>query len=253
MPLATNDRLVALDGVYNFRDLGGYRTTDGRSIHWQRLFRADGLDKLTVDDVEALRPIGLQSVIDLRSQAEIDRVGRFPVETHPVTWHHLSITDTTWDRDEALKAHRTADDFLTRAYAQMLRDGAPRFAKAFELLADTDALPAVFHCAAGKDRTGILAALVLGSLRVDTETIVADFALTEDSMPKFIAAMQARYPERVAEMASVPPAFMSANPAAMRSTIRSITADHGSIRNYVREIGVPNDVVDHLAGMLLTD
>jgi protein-tyrosine phosphatase len=253
MPLATNDRLVTLDGVYNFRDLGGYQTLDGRSVRWQRLFRADGLDKLTADDVEALRPVELQTVIDLRSQAEIDRVGRFPVESYPVTWHHLSITDTTWDRDEALKAHRTADDFLTRAYSQMLTQGAPRFAAAFELLADVDALPAVFHCAAGKDRTGILAALVLGCLRVDTETIVADFALTEDSMPKFIAAMQERYPERVAEMSTVPPAFMSANPAAMRATIRSISADYGSIRNYVREIGVPNDVVDHLAGVLLTD
>ena len=73
-------RLIALDGVHNFRDMGGYPTVDGRTTRWGRLYRADGLFRLTTDDVEALRPLGLRTVVDLRTQEEIDLRGRFPVE-----------------------------------------------------------------------------------------------------------------------------------------------------------------------------
>jgi protein-tyrosine phosphatase len=98
----------------------------------------------------------------------------------------------------------------------------------------------------------LLAALLLGTLGVDESTIVADYALTEATMPRFFEAMKLRYPERVETMAKVPAGFMSASPEAMQITLRSLGAAHGSIRNYVRDIGVSDDVIGHLEAVLLT-
>ena len=138
-------RLVALEAVHNFRDLGGYPTADGRSMKWRTLFRADGLYRLTPGDVATLEPLGLRTVIDLRSETELDQRGRFPVDAHPVVFHHaldlLELTDATWadlDRPE----YERDEDFLIWAYQEMLTVGAPRFAKAFDALAEPDALPA---------------------------------------------------------------------------------------------------------------
>jgi protein-tyrosine phosphatase len=246
------DRSIELAGAFNFRDMGGYETTDGRSVRWRQLFRADSLDSLTSVDLDAVNALGLNSVIDLRSTAEIERNGRFPVETASVAWHHLSIVDTTWERDENLPKDLGATEFLVVAYDKMLSDGAARFAGAFALLADANALPAVFHCAAGKDRTGLLAALVLGAIGVNTAAIVSDFALTEAAMPRFIEAMKLRYPERLAQAASIPAGYMAATPDAMQRTLDRLVGAHGSIRNYVRHIGVTDDAIDHLESVLLT-
>jgi protein-tyrosine phosphatase len=243
-------RLVALEAVHNFRDLGGYATADGRTTKWRTLFRADGLYRLTATDVATLEPLGLRTVIDLRSDTELDERGRFPVETHPVVFHHLPIVDTTWadlDRPE----YERDEDFLIWAYQEMLTMGAPRFAKAFEALAEPDALPAVFHCAAGKDRTGLLAALLLGSLGVSHDDIVADYTLTVEGMARFRIWADREWPEWAARMASMPRAFAAALPEAMRHIIDELCAEHGTLRNYVRSIGVSDDTLATLESVLL--
>jgi protein-tyrosine phosphatase len=243
-------RLVALEAVHNFRDLGGYATADGRTTKWRTLFRADGLYRLTATDVATLEPLGLRTVIDLRSDTELDERGRFPVETHPVVFHHLPIVDTTWadlDRPE----YERDEDFLIWAYQEMLAVGAPRFAKAFEALAEPDALPAVFHCAAGKDRTGLLAALLLGSLGVSHDDIVTDYTLTVEGMARFRIWADREWPEWAARMASMPRAFAAALPEAMRHIIDELCADHGTLRNYVRSIGVSDDTLATLESVLL--
>ena len=184
-------RNVDLHGVYNFRDLGGYTTRDGRSVRWRTLFRADGLGRLTADDLETLRPIALKTVVDLRTAREIDERGRFPFETYPVAFHHLSVIDATWDRERIRAENLPATEFLHGAYTAMLTEGAQQYAAAFRVLAGPDALPAVFHCAAGKDRTGLMAALVLGALGVEAHDVVADYALTQPTMERFIERVRA--------------------------------------------------------------
>ncbi|HEX2783106.1 MAG TPA: tyrosine-protein phosphatase [Ilumatobacteraceae bacterium] len=249
-PEAEPARLVALEAVHNFRDLGGYATADGRHTVWRTLFRADGLYRLTAADVVALEPLGLRTVIDLRSAPELSERGRFPVDVHPVVFHHLPIIDATWadaDRPE----HDRDEDFLIWAYQEMLTVGAPRFAAAFEALAEPDALPAVFHCAAGKDRTGLLAALLLGSLGVSDDDIVADYALTVEGMARFRAWAAREWPEWFERMASMPPAFTAALPEAMRHIVEELSAEHGSIRNYVKSIGVSDATLARLESVLL--
>jgi protein-tyrosine phosphatase len=243
-------RLVALEAVHNFRDLGGYATADGRTTLWRRLYRADGLYRLTPADVTALEPLGLRTVIDLRSAPELDERGRFPVDAHPVVFHHLPIVDKTWAHGDAPEYERD-EDFLIWAYQEMLTIGAPRFAAAFDILAEPGALPAVFHCAAGKDRTGLLAALLLGSLGVSHDDIVADYALTVEGMARFREWAAREWPEWVERMASLPPAYTAALPDAMRHTIDELCAEHGSIRDYVRSIGVSDATLDTLESVLL--
>jgi protein-tyrosine phosphatase len=133
----------------------------------------------------------------------------------------------------------------------MLTIGAPRFAMAFQALAEPDALPAVFHCAAGKDRTGILAALLLGSLGVSHDDIVDDYALTAASMVRFREWAAREWPEWLERMASMPKAFTSALPQAMSQILDDLCAEHGTIRNYVRSIGVGDDTLAILESALL--
>ena len=244
------ERLVALEAVHNFRDLGGYATADGRRTRWRTLFRADGLYRLTPADVAALEPLGLRTVIDLRSAPELAERGRFPVDVHPVVFHHLPIVDATWANIERPEYERD-EDFLIWAYQEMLTVGAPRFALAFDALAEPGALPAVFHCAAGKDRTGLLAALLLGSLGVAHDAIVADYALTVEGMARFRVWAAREWPEFMERLASMPAAFGAALPEAMHHILDELCAEHGTIRNYVRSIGVGDDTLATLESVLL--
>ena len=244
------ERLVVLEAVHNFRDLGGYAAADGRTIVWRKLFRADGLYRLTPADVAALEPLGLRTVIDLRSAPELDERGRFPIDAHPVVFHHLPIVDKTWAHGDAPEYERD-EDFLIWAYQDMLTVGAPRFAKSFEVLAEAEALPAVFHCAAGKDRTGLLAALLLGSLGVSHDDIVADYALTVEGMARFRVWAAREWPEWAERAASIPPAYTAALPDSMSHILDELRAEHGTIRDYVRSIGVTDATLATLESVLL--
>jgi protein-tyrosine phosphatase len=243
-------RVVHLDAVHNFRDLGGYRTDDGRTIGWGRLFRADGLYRLTDDDLDVVDALGIRTVVDLRSRPEFEQHGRFPLERYPVAFHHLPIMDTTWMSSEIPEVdddENGAIEFLTWAYCDMLGQGADRFAHAFKVLAVPGAAPAVFHCAAGKDRTGVLTALILGGLGVEHDAIVADYALTEAAMVRMRAWVLEFHPEMAARMGETPAFMLAANPRAMSNVLDRLVADHGSIRGYLSSIGVGDALLAEMA------
>jgi protein-tyrosine phosphatase len=246
-------RLVGLEGVHNFRDLGGYEMADGRTIGWGRLFRADGLYRVTESDLDMIDALGIRTVVDLRSSPELDQHGHFPFERYPVSFHHLPIIDATWQRDDMPDVPETEQgsiDFLTWAYSDMLEAGADRFAHAFQVLTVPGSGPAVFHCAAGKDRTGILAALILGGLGVDHDVIVADYALTAAAMVRLRLWVQDNHPATAARMADAPSFMLAAHPTAMRVTIDTMVAAHGSIRGYLSSIGIGTAVLEQLAETL---
>jgi len=245
-------RSIDLTSVHNFRDLGGYETSGGRTVKWRTIFRADGLGRLTDEDLDVLRPLGLRTVVDLRTARELDHRGRFPFESYPVAFHHLSVLDTTWDREAARIENLPPTEFLHRAYQQMLIDGATRFAAAFDVLAAPDALPAVFHCAAGKDRTGLLAALLLGGLGVGHDDVVADYVLTQQMMERIVERAAAEDPAMAASVDRAPRSFFTADPEAMSRVLSDLERDHGSVRGFVRSIGVSDEVLTRLDDSLLT-
>ena len=244
-------RLIGLEAVHNFRDLGGYPTAGGRTTKWRTLFRSDGLYRLRgADDMSRVRQLGLKSVIDLRTEREQREQGIFPTDDIEVTFHHLSIVDVTWSDTETPEFDDEVE-FLVWGYRDMLEIGSSRFADAMHVLAQTDSLPAVFHCAAGKDRTGVLAALLLSSLGVDDAHICADYGLTQDAMQRTIAWSKVHRPELAERYATIPKAYLAADPRAMQIILAELAQRHGSVRNYVREIGVADNTVDALSNLLL--
>lgn len=244
-------RLIGLEAVHNFRDLGGYPTAGGRSTKWRTLFRSDGLYRLRgADDMSRVMQLGLKSVIDLRTEREQREQGIFPTDDIEVTFHHLSIVDVTWSDTETPEFDDEVE-FLVWGYRDMLEIGSSRFADAMHVLAQTDSLPAVFHCAAGKDRTGVLAALLLSSLGVDDAHICADYGLTQDAMQRTIAWSKVHRPELAERYATIPKAYLAADPRAMQIILTELAQQHGSVRNYVREIGVADATVEALGNLLL--
>jgi protein-tyrosine phosphatase len=244
-------RYVALESAFNFRDLGGYPAGDGRQTRWRSLFRSDGLHRLTESDLATMRRLGLRTVIDLRTGNELEERGRFPVDAHPVGYHHLSLMDVIWDPAEAPADHEPATEFLLTKYIQMIDSASDRIAAAFEILATPGAQPAVFHCAAGKDRTGVLAGLLLSSLGVSDDDVVADYALTAQVMGLMLARWAAESKDTAETSAATPAAFMAADPEAMAGLLTLIRAEHGSTRAYVQHLGVAPEVLAALDASLL--
>jgi protein-tyrosine phosphatase len=247
------DRVVPLESVFNFRDLGGYVLGNGQTIEWGRLFRADGLYRLNDSDLNVVDGLGIRTVVDLRTSKEIAERGTFPVAKYPVAFHHLSILDATWVETGVPDFPETDQggiDFLIWAYRDMLAHGADRFAQAIATLAVPGSGPAVFHCAAGKDRTGILAALILGGLGVDHEVIVEDFGLTRDGMTRMRTWLAEHAPDAAADMKTRPQMMFGAHPDAMRQILRDLVADHGTVRKYLASIGIGDAVLTDLEARL---
>ncbi|HEX3948055.1 MAG TPA: tyrosine-protein phosphatase, partial [Acidimicrobiales bacterium] len=184
------DRHITLEGAVNFRDLGGYEAADGRRVRWRTLFRADGLSRLTDPDRAAIRQLGVATVIDLRTTAEVEG-GRFPVEEIPVGFHHLPLLDAMPDPER----FEMAPGMLGVQYLEMAKDAAPQIAQALTIVAQRHAHPVIVHCAAGKDRTGVLVAVLLGLLGIPDQTIIDDYALSEQAMDNLRRKLVERYPE----------------------------------------------------------
>ena len=231
--------------VFNFRDLGGYPTTDGHHVRWRRVFRADGIHRLTRDD---LAPLGIRSVVDLRTDLERDERGAFAGDG--IATHHLPVIEATWEREAVLPDHDEVE-YLVARYVEMLESGSAAIAGTFRLLADADALPLVFHCAAGKDRTGVTAAMLLSSLGVGDDNIAGDYALSTSATHQFIEWLRSERPAAVAEMESLPTVFLASPRAAMEGFLVALRAEHGSVERYLRDIGVDDATVAAVRANLL--
>ena len=239
------DRLIALEGAVNFRDLGGYAAGGGTRTRWRTLFRADGLGELTEADLSVLRALGIRTVIDLRSGSEFER-GRFDVDAHPVAFHHFPFIDQLPDAQEFDRR----PGLLGAQYLEMVRDAGGQILAALEVLAAPDALPAVFHCTAGKDRTGVLSAIVLSLLGVDEPTVVADYALSGAAMQRLRAKLIEKYPEGRETIENIDEVF-SAEPAQMELLLDHVRDRYGSVRAYIEGLGAGPDLVEGLRRALL--
>ncbi|WAZ23300.1 GNAT family N-acetyltransferase [Streptomyces cinnabarinus] len=227
------DRHLRFDALHNFRDLGGYRTTDGRRIRPALLYRADSLGKLSegTEDWTRFLALGVRTVIDLRHPWEIEARGRVP--DHPgLTYRNLSIEHRPYDQ-AAQPPGVLAGPYLAERYLEVAEDGTEEIRQALELIAksaESDE-PLVFHCASGKDRTGELAALVLSLLGVDEQTIIEDFSLTELATEALLADWRARNDGRSPRW----PDFARAPESVMRLFLAALKERHGSVEGYVTE------------------
>jgi protein-tyrosine phosphatase len=233
-------RQLVLSGCSNFRDLGGYPTVDGRRTRWRQLFRADGLARLSDDDIAVLEGLGIVTVIDLRTDLEARSRGRFPGSMDGVSYHHLPLTDTLPGEEETPDWRRPG--FVTARYLAMLSEGTEAVSAAVRLLADPRRRPAVFHCSVGKDRTGVLSALVLGFLGVPDEVIVDDYALSYAAMLLVLEQLRAEYPDSADIVERYAPVILSVDPASMAGFVAGVHEGHGSFEDLAHDLGLGAEV-----------
>lgn len=242
-----HERAIALDGCFNVRDLGGYPAPDGRWVRWRTIFRADGLHRLSPAGLEGLAELGLRTVIDLRTPAEVDERGRVEAGSG-VAYHHLPMIDVLPPAEDLERWLQPR--YVAEQYAEMLRAGAPAIRQALDLLGDPERYPVAYHCMAGKDRTGILSAVVLGLLGVPDEEIIRDYALSRDGMEALLDWLRETQPEAVAAAGVNVGALVAAEPETMACFLDTLRSEHGGVEAYVASLGVPR-AGDHLRELLL--
>ncbi|MCB0034116.1 MAG: tyrosine-protein phosphatase [Anaerolineales bacterium] len=239
--LTTAERILPLEGGVNFRDIGGYQTADGRSTRWGKLYRSGDLSRLTEADIAYLQQLGVRLVCDLRTTAEtIKYQNRLP--HHPtLNYLHTPI----YEREDAM-SHLIATLILRRSQLEkvwlegiyikrFVEDGARSFGRALTLIADERNYPAVIHCTAGKDRTGITIALLLSVLGVPEELIIADYTLSNLYFNEILSGVEADA-ERLAIFGIQTPdlfPFLTAQAQIMQQTLHYINHTYGSIEQYL--------------------
>ena len=179
------DRWLELDGAVNVRDVGGLPTTDGRTTAAHVLLRSDNLQGLTDKDVRRLvDDWGLRTVLDLRTPAEVAGEGPGPLVREGLRHVHLDLIpgwDPTADNSGRIVPHEQREKYdLSHFYLGYLDEASDAAIQALRVLADDESGPVVVHCAAGKDRTGVVVAMALTVAGVPREEVVADYALTAE-------------------------------------------------------------------------
>lgn len=183
-----HQRWVELEGADNTRDLGGLAVAGGGHTRFRRVLRAGTLQDLTPDDVRYLTEyLGIRTVVDLRRNDEAEREGSALADIPAIRYLSLPLSSAGNIRADIVADG--ADIDIVAHYVALLEGSAANIVTAVRAFADDLSWPAIFHCAAGKDRTGVLAAVVLDAVGVSREAIIADYALTGQRMKQISARL----------------------------------------------------------------
>ena len=247
------DTLV--DGAVNFRDLGGYATRAGQ-VRRGLLFRSGMTHFISDAGWRTLADVyGLRTVIELRTPVERREDGLAPYETYGISHEHVPVlADAGASMTEVVRrfAGMHGGDYeWTAAYARMLEQGGPAFRRVFEVMVAEEALPAVFHCTGGRDRTGVMAALLLAVPGADDDAIALDYALTGLHLRRHVDCFTG--PARRMEMSREEMAqLLETREEAMLGFLALIRERYGSAEGYLAGIGVGNELLAELRVRLVT-
>jgi len=244
---AGGERRLSFQGCFNFRDVGGYRTTDGRRTRWRRLFRSDGLHGLTAAGRREVAGLSLASVIDLRTAAEVVEGGRAQVQA---AQHNLAIADVLpcpWG-DDGLHAEAA---LVGEHYYATLLASCEAVREVLAVLTDPSTYPAVVCCSSGVDRTGIVTAVVLGLVGVTDEVVVTDYAASREAMLRRIGRLRFEHPSAVRhDLDRYGSGLLGVLPEAMTMFLRRVRDEHGSFTGYAESIDMAG-AVPYLRAALL--
>ena len=251
-------RHLEIEGTHNIRDLGGYETEDGKGeTQWRRFLRADSLFDLPDASRQALVDLGLRTVVDLRRGSELETAPSAFADSTAPAYHHLDMIGEDPLEPFPAPAAEGASSYAQRvggSYCQWLERRQPSVRQILGVLAAPGALPALFNCAAGKDRTGCTAALLLGLAGVPDDVIAADYALSARfRVALHLEALASRGEQREGyTWEDFRDEFVPDE--AMSMVLRHLRQQYGGVEGYVRAIGLEADQVDSLrAGLLDAD
>ncbi len=179
-------RHIALDGGVNVRDIGGYRSRDGRSVKWRKILRSGHLSHLTDSDRASFNALDLRTVHDFRRSSEIDKFQSAVGDIKIVAGYEMGVGSMgmfmqALERDKLTP--KQAHDFVVTAYGECLEDVTAPYKQFFRNVLEQKEGSLLFHCMAGKDRTGLAAALLLHALDIPRDVIIADYMLTAQYLP----------------------------------------------------------------------
>ncbi len=224
-------RVLPMEGGSNFRDLGGYKTNTGKSVKWGKVFRSDEMCNLTQSDLDYLSKIPLRTIVDFRSEKEIeDFPDKLPASvTNRV---ELIINPGNHSNISALGGFmgENGEELMKEINRLFVTDSAivSQYKIFFALLQDENEIPLLFHCTAGKDRTGMGSALFLASLGVDEKTIIEDYLLSNKQLEN-------KYQALIDSIPSLKP-LLEVRPQYLQAGFEQIKKDHGNIENYLQDI-----------------
>lgn len=247
-PLSERETLRKLpfQGSENFRDLGGYKTINGRAVKWGLIYRSDNLSELTPNDTLYLERLGLKRIVDFRSIKEREAAPDRIAPDSPITIEPVPITIAAADREfietqlkaGTLQMHELPDMLIT-ANRELVEQYTLIYRAWIQSILEPNGLPMLFHCTAGKDRTGFGAAIVLAALKVPMETIMADYMATNtytaDSINKTltIVNLSSFFQADTEPLRSV----LGVDKRFIKEAFKTIDKYYGSIDNYL-EIGL---------------
>ncbi|HEY2750248.1 tyrosine-protein phosphatase [Phenylobacterium sp.] len=234
------ERLLPLRGGRNFRDLGGYRTTDGRQVRWGRLYRSGVMTGFEPDDMAYLQSLGVAVICDLRSPQERAREPSPFLKGGggPAVISYEYPMASTAERMAGAKTRADAVQAFAESYVHYLDMLGPNYTDMFARLVRGEA-PLAVNCTAGKDRSGVASALILSVLGVPRQTVIADYALTETYTPPSFYLKQASEPskpgaissEQAKSLSRLPPevlqVLMGSDPDVMREALGEIDRRYG--------------------------
>lgn len=252
--LIVAERELPLPGAVNFRDIGGYRTRDGRITRWGRLYRAGSLAELSDEEVAYLGGLGLRLACDLRTADEMERhPDRLPPNT--VAWSRPIVGNVSRLRRviTLYRKRHHIQEVLLAAYVVMLDQNGPVFADVFRATADPANLPMVVHCTAGKDRTGLAVALLLLALGVPEETVIADYTLSNNAYEVLAGRMRPEMSRLYSfgfDEGQLRP-FLLAEARTLEAALAYLRRRYGSLDWYLQKAGITDDIIDRLRENLL--
>jgi len=230
------NRVIEMNNIKNFRDIGGYYTSDDRQIKWGQIFRSGNISNCTLYDQEKIRRLNIKTVIDFRSEKTI---GKYPILLHP-SIQKLSIPLTPMDAEkldgQLLKEDFSRSDairYVQEAYVEIIENHKPQFGDMFDILSNDASYPILLSGSLGKDGVGIASYLILYALGVPHSSLEQDYMLSNKLIDPATAKVDARHlPESLQEAIT---AMLTVNKSYLNYAIEHINQKYGSIDNYLEK------------------
>lgn len=242
--MVENNYILKLDGAYNIRDLGGYKTLNGRKTKCGVFIRADGTGNLSEKDISILKNMGLSMVIDLRSE---DEIKSYPSKLYG--YNEIKYVNIVmFDGVQSAIIQGSIPSSMGKMYVSLLDRCHDKYVEIFRLFAENEGLT-LFNCTAGKDRTGVVAMLLLQLVGVSDEVIIDDYAVSEHNLKVATENQKKMLKKRGIK---IPSYIFKANPKNMIYTLNHLKDTYGNSEKYLLSGGLKKSEINIIKAKFLT-